>query len=131
MAPPTAAVANSLRDCLSRARRGDTITFDPNVFALDNSDAATVINVFADLPHLSHGFVTIDASNLRVTVNGSAAGSSNGLTFASDGNVVNKLTLNNFQSSGFVIVPNANNNIIGADRTVGTGVIRQGPAPGR
>ena len=37
----------SLRDCLSRARSTDTITFDPGVFSLDNSDAATVINVLS------------------------------------------------------------------------------------
>src|SRR5207247_1291147 len=69
----------SLRLAMASCRKGDMITFDPVVFALDNSDAATVINTQSDLPHLSAGSVTIDASSLRVTVNGSAAGSANGL----------------------------------------------------
>jgi autotransporter-associated beta strand protein len=116
----------SLRLALDSCRAGDTITFDPVVFALDNSDAATVINTRSDLPHLSSGSITIDANGRRVTVNGSAAGSSNGLTLESDGNKVINLSIVNFQSSGIEIGPNASNNTIGGDRTVGTGVNGQG-----
>src|SRR3954453_11557086 len=65
--------AGSLRTCLETARRGDTITFDSTVFDLVNSDAATVINVLSALPPLDDGNVTINASDRRVTVNGSAA----------------------------------------------------------
>ncbi len=126
IAPPSMPVQDSLRDCMARARHGDTITFDPVVFALDNSDAATVINVKADLPHLNHGAVTIDASSLRVTVNGAAAGSASGLSFESDGNQVFNLSIINFNSAGISVGPNASNNIIGGNRNTGTGVNGQG-----
>ena len=36
-------VADSLRDCLGRVGPGDRVVFDPDVFDLVNSDAATVI----------------------------------------------------------------------------------------
>ncbi|MEO7329121.1 MAG: hypothetical protein ABI193_11110 [Minicystis sp.] len=41
-----------MRDCLMHAGPGDTVTFDPIVFDPANSDAATTIDVLAELPAL-------------------------------------------------------------------------------
>jgi hypothetical protein len=117
----------SLRMAMNDARSGDSIIFDTNVFNLINSDAATVINLLSPLPLMDKGNVTIDASNVRVTVNGSGAGSSNGLQIVSNGNVIHGLTIVGFTKDGMFVT--GNNNLIGGDRTLpatGTGPNGQG-----
>jgi uncharacterized delta-60 repeat protein len=119
--------ANSLRDCMLRARNNDTITFDPDVFDLTNAQAATVINLQSALPTMIHGSVTIDASDRRVTVNGAGAGQSNGFTLASANNVIRGLSIVSFTNAGVAIQGNgATGNIIGGDRGVGAGPNGQG-----
>jgi hypothetical protein len=113
----------SLRMAMNDARNGDNISFDTNVFNLINSDAATVINLASPLPPMDKGNVTIDASNVRVTVNGSGAGTSNGIQILSNGNSIFGLTLVGFTNDG-ILISAANSNLIGGDRTlpaVGTG----------
>jgi hypothetical protein len=51
----------SLRDCMTRARRGDTIVFDANVFAVSNSDPATFIHVKSPLPWLDNAGCRVKA----------------------------------------------------------------------
>jgi Bacterial Ig domain/Galactose oxidase, central domain len=118
--------SGSLRNCLSLAHRGDTITFDAVRFDAVNSSAATVINVLSSLPTLSHGGVTIDASDRRVTINGTAAGSSDGLIITSDANRIFGLTLVGFTGSGIALTDQAFSNQLGGSRTVGGGPNGQG-----
>src|SRR5262245_53619250 len=58
-APGAPLVAGSLRFAMSRARIGDSVIFDPAVFAPTNSDADTTIDVLSPLPELADGGVTI------------------------------------------------------------------------
>ena len=111
----------SLRFCMSNVRSGDTIIFDPTVFALVNSSAATVINVLSQLPTMDKGNVTIDASNCRVTVNGSAAGSAFGLLIASNINKVMGLSIVGFTNDGIAISGGTSNQIGGSRALPGTG----------
>jgi len=116
----------SLRKALQDAQPADTVTFDDTVFNLTNSDAATVINVLSELPALDDGGVTIDASNQRVSVNGSGAGSARGLSVVSTNNVIRGLTLVGFARSGVSISGGAKTNTIGGSRSTGTGPNGQG-----
>ena len=115
----------SLRQALDCHRNGDTILFDSSVFALSNSDAATTINIKSVLPVMDKGNVTIDAQDMRVTVNGSAAGSADGLVITSNGNTVMGLTVVSFTGSG-IVIQNSQNNVIGGNRLTGAGPNGQG-----
>lgn len=117
-------IPGSLRDCMERSRSGDTITFDANIFDLTNSNAATTIPVAQPLPPLDDGNVTIEASDRRVTVNGSGAGSSSGLVISSSGNVIRGLSIVGFSSSGIEVA--GADNVIGGDRATGAGPNGQG-----
>ena len=116
--------ADSLRDCMTRAQRGDTITFDPNVFNVTNADTATTITLLSPLPSIAQGTLTIDAAGQRVTLNGGGAGSTNGLTIVSDGNTIRGLSLIQFQLSGISV--QGANNTLGGDRQTGSGPNGQG-----
>jgi len=115
----------SLRQALAAVRAGETIYFDQKVFDLTASDAATTINVKSMLPPLDKGGVTIDAQDRRVTVNGSAAGSTDGLVIASNGNAVMGLTVLGFTGSG-IGIRNCQNNTLGGSRLAGAGPNGQG-----
>jgi len=119
--------AGSLRFAMDNCRNGDTILFSQAVFDLSNADAATVINVIgAPLPSLDDGAVTIDCSNRRVTLNGSSAGSANGIDIMSNGNVLRGLSIVSFTQSGVRVRAGAKNNQIGGVRTTGGGPNGQG-----
>ena len=118
----------SLRFCMNNVRAGDTINFDQNVFALVNSSAATVINILSQLPTLDKGGVTIDASNTRVAINGSGAGSAYGLLITSDSNMVMGLSILGFTKDGIGVI-GGKNNVLGGSRAlpgVGAGPNGQG-----
>ncbi|HEY2775618.1 MAG TPA: hypothetical protein VGK20_16375 [Candidatus Binatia bacterium] len=116
----TPPAAGSLRFCMVSVRSGDTVAFDSTVFAVANADADTVINVLGELPALDQGNVTIDASERRVTVNGSGAGSSAGLVIASDGNRIMGLSLTDFAGDG-IRIDSGMANVIGGPRSTGAG----------
>ncbi len=116
----------SLRDCLQRARNGDLIAFDQTLFSLLNSTAATLINVRSPLPELDDGNVVVDASDRRVTLNGSAAGDACGLLLTSSNNRISGLSIIGFTSSGVCLRGGASSNTIGGDRSAGTGPNGQG-----
>lgn len=118
-------IPGSLRDCLERGRSGDTITFDTAVFDLTNSDAATTVGVQQPLPALDDGNVTIDASDRRVTVNGSGTVDASGIVITSGGNVIRGLAIVDFPKAGLVLQGGAGN-VIGGNRTTGTGPNGQG-----
>jgi len=114
----------SFRWALQVARSGDTITFDPEVFPPD--DPATIYPR-SELPPISCGHLTIDASNAGVIIDGFKVPGdwNNGLQVYSNYNTVMGLQIVNFAGSG-IVVGGAKQNTIGGDRSTGSGPIGQG-----
>jgi hypothetical protein len=119
----------TLRQALLDARPGDTITFDPADFPPDNPVS---IAVTSELPQLTQGHVTIDASNAGVILDGSEAGGewTPGLRITSEGNTVRGLQIVHFSGAGIVLESGATHNTIGGDREVGAGPLGQGNLSG-
>ena len=116
----------SLRWALLMARPGDVIKFDPTVFPPD--DPATIYPL-TELPPITCGGVTIDASDAGVIIDGSRCQGdwNNGLQVYSSDNVVMGLQIVNFKGSGIAVCGrNTHNNVIGGDRSIGIGPIGQG-----
>lgn len=114
----------SLRQAITNARAGDTITFDPAVFPPGNP--ATIF-VQSALPALTQNNVTIDASNAGVILDGSQTPPGTyGLTIQADLCVIRGLTIQRFDWDGIRIEPGADSNTIGGDRRVGVGPNGQG-----
>jgi tetratricopeptide (TPR) repeat protein len=120
----------SLRQALLHARRGHTITFDPEIFPPGNP--TTIFLTSDDLPTISQGGITIDASNAGVILDGSKLGSGEyfGLVLRSDHNTVMGLQIINFDSIG-IYLEGGSYNMIGGDRTIGTGPLGQGNLLGK
>jgi len=115
--------AGTLRRCLENAVAGDTITFDPATFP---PASPVTIPVWSDLPWLTQGGVTIDASNAGVVLDGSNAPPGTcGVVITSDGNRVQGLQIVGVPGDGVHINP-GQNNLIGGDRSVGSGPLGQG-----
>ncbi len=111
----------TLRQAILDAWPGNTITFDPAVFP---PTSPVTISLSSPLPAISQGYVTIDASDAGVILDGSALlANSNGLVLASDHNVVRGLRIVGF---GVGIDVNGRHNVVGGDRMVGTGPTGQG-----
>jgi parallel beta-helix repeat protein len=114
----------TLRQCLQSAVSGDTITFDPAVFPPTSS---ATITLSSELPHITQGNVTVDASNAGVILDGSGAPAHTaGLHITSNANAVRGLQILRFPGHGVVISGNAQNNTVGGDRAVGSGPMGQG-----
>ena len=118
----------TLRQALEDALPGDIITFDPAVFS---PSAPVTITWQGGLPILDDGYVTLDASDTGVFLDGSQAGEWNGLNITSDGNVIHGLTLANVEGPCLFLKEGAAFNIIGGDRTLGAGPNGQGNTIGR
>jgi len=118
--------AGTLRSALQMALSGDTITFDPTVFL---PSAPAVIYPQSNLPSIGwpQSSITIDASNAGVIIDGSDVPGelANGLQIYTDDCVVMGLQIMNFASCG-IIVGSGSKNVIGGDRSIGTGPIGQG-----
>ena len=114
----------TLRWALLTARSGDTVAFDPAVFPPDGS--ATVF-LKQELPVLSEGGLTIDASNAGVILDGSRIPShwSTGITVSSNHNAIMGLQIVNFSGSGIALCT-ADHNTIGGNREKGRGPIGEG-----
>jgi hypothetical protein len=104
--------AGTLRQCLSTAAQGDTITFDPTVFP---PGAPATIALTDPLPVMTVGGVTIDATNAGVKLNGDGIDEANadGLVLASSNNAIYGLHLHAFHGRGILVQPGADNNQIG------------------
>lgn len=114
----------TLRWVLDNARSGDVISFDPVIFPPESPSA---INLISALPALTQGNLTIDASTTGVILNGSSLPEGeNGLVITSNGNVIKGLQILFFPGNGVIIKNGAKNNIIGGNRTVGTGPLGEG-----
>lgn len=129
-APYTCTVTNtansgggSLRGCMYSHIAGDVIVFSPVVFP---PDAPATIKLTSELPSLSAGGLTIDASNAGVIIDGSGVNGvfPSGLKILSNGNVIRGLQLIKFKGSGIQI--KGSNNTIGGSRLVGGGPTGQG-----
>ncbi|MBN1449798.1 MAG: right-handed parallel beta-helix repeat-containing protein [Anaerolineales bacterium] len=114
----------TLRQALRDSKPGDAITFDPAIFPQDDPVS---IAVTSELPWLSQGYITIDASNAGVILDGIKAQGEwvNGLTIRSDGNTIRGLQIIRFQNNG-IELHGGRNNIIGGSRSIGMGPLGQG-----
>ncbi len=115
----------TLRQALLDAEAGNTITFDPAVFA---PDAPATITVKSGLPHITQGALTIDGSDAGVILDGSRLPEGDyisGLEVNSDRNTIRGLQVIDFPGSG-IGVGGGRNNTIGGERSIGAGPIGQG-----
>jgi hypothetical protein len=116
----------TLRQALLDAQPYDTITFNPAVFS---PDAPATIAVTSGLPQISQGYLTIDASDAGVILDGSQLPRNTwitGLDIVSDGNTIRGMQVVNFTGVGIVVAAHGRNNTIGGDRNTGAGPIGQG-----
>jgi hypothetical protein len=119
----------TLRQALLDAVSGDRIIFRTSIF--DPAKPPTIF-VRSALPTLNRNNVTVDASNAGVILDGRlVAAGTNGLVIRGDNCVIRGLTIQNFPSNGIIIEPDTNDNraagnVIGGDRSVGSGPNGQG-----
>ena len=116
----------TLRQALQDARPYDVITFDPTVFP---PDAPVTIYTTSGLPQITQGNLTIDASNAGVVLDGRNAHGEwqAGLEIvSSDANIIRGLHITNFVGPGIALAGDAQYNIIGGDRSIGSGPFGQG-----
>ena len=112
----------TLRQALQDAQRGDTITFNPSVFPPGRP--ATIFLTSGSLG-LDTGYITLDASNAGVILDGSHADDGFvALRITSQNNVVMGLRIVNFGGAG-ISIENSHNRI-GGDRVLGAGSLGQG-----
>jgi len=118
--------SGTLRWALETTRSGDIITFDPDVFPPD--DPATIYPR-SELPPISCGHLTIDASNAGVILDGSEMGGDwgIGLEIRSDENAIYGLQIVNFfPGAGIALSKYAKDNVIGGSRNIGSGPLGRG-----
>lgn len=116
----------TLRQALLDAQNGDTITFDPTVFP---PNAPETIAITSGLPQISQGYLTIDASDAGVILDGSQLPTDSwipGLEIVSDGNTIRGLQVIHFTGTGIVVALHGRNNTVGGDRSIGAGPTGQG-----
>jgi len=116
----------TLRQALLDAQNGDTITFDPAVFP---PNAPETIAITSGLPQISQGYLTIDASDAGVILNGSQLPTDSwipGLEIVSDGNTIRGLQVIHFTGTGIVVALHGRHNTVGGDRSIGAGPTGQG-----
>jgi len=116
--------SGTLRWALQTVRSGDVITFDTSIFP--PADPATIYPR-SELPPISCGNLTIDASSAGVIIDGSNVPGdwNSGLQVYSSNNKVMGLQIVGFAGSGIVVAQGAHNTI-GGDRSTGSGPIGQG-----
>lgn len=115
----------TLRQALVDAEIGDMITFDPDVFNPKNPEE---IELKSGLPLINQGYLTIDASNAGVILDGSQAGGNwtPGIEIESEYNIIRGLQVVHFTGPGILLRESADFNIIGGDHTFGIGPLGQG-----
>ena len=116
----------SFRRALYFAEPGDIISFDTAVFP---PEAPVTISPASQLPALSTGNLTIDASNAGVILDGSGITSSDlqyGLHIISNNNTIRGLQVVRFADVGIAMEGGASNNLIGGDREMGEGLLGRG-----
>lgn len=98
----------TLRQALQDVQSGDIITFDPVVFP---PDTPVTIYVSSVLPTISSGFLTLDASNTGVILDGSKIpdGWNGGIQIYSNNNTIRGLQVIGFSGAGIEIGSGQNN----------------------
>jgi titin len=108
------------------AERGDVITFDPEVFP---PNAPVAISLSSGLSPLDQGYLTIDASNAGVILDGSnitIPEFQHGIVISSNYNIIRGLQIVGFTDAGIALSPGSQYNLIGGDRNIGDGALGQG-----
>jgi len=114
----------TLRQAITDAEAYDLIIFDASIFP---PETPATIALSAELPELSQGNLTIDASNAGVILDGHEAQGErvNGLTIRSDGNTIRGLQIIGFKNNGIALHA-GQDNTIGGSRSLGAGPLGQG-----
>lgn len=100
----------TLRQQLLSAGHGDTVVFDPPVFP---PSSPVPILLASELPSLTQGVLTIDASNGGVILDGSGASAGAvGLRVDSDSDTVKGLQVMDFPGGGILVAVTADHNTI-------------------
>ena len=107
------------------ATAGDIIIFDSTAFPPKNP---VVIALKSGLPPITQGYMTLDASNAGIILDGSQAGGNwtPGIEIVSEHNLIQGLQVVHFTGPGILLNPPARFNIIGGDRNIGAGPLGQG-----
>ncbi|MCX6137105.1 MAG: FG-GAP-like repeat-containing protein [Ignavibacteriales bacterium] len=103
----------TLRQALLDAASGNIIIFDTTAFP--SSNPATIALTSRELPVMTRGNITIDASAAGVILDGSSLTSGCGITISSSYNVVKGLQIINFPFFGINFYPGSCYNIIGGE----------------
>lgn len=113
----------SFRQSLMNASSGDTILFSAVVFS---PSSPLTITLLSCLPTIVQDYLTIDASNAGVILDGSATSGEGctGLGIEADNVRISGLQIVNFSGSGIEL--RGQNNTIGGDTTLGAGPLGQG-----
>ncbi len=111
----------TLRACLTNLREGTVITFDPAVFP---ANRPATIRLQSPLPVVTRAYVTIDASNAGVILEGSDLSDGYGIEVQSAHFTVMGLQLYHFPLTGIQV--DGDYCKIGGDRNIGTGPVGQG-----
>ncbi len=113
----------SLYYALAIAQQHDTITFNPTIFPPDNP---TTIFLESDLPRIWQGYITVDASNAGVILDGSNLSDDTfGLILSSNYNKIMGLQIINCPGIG-IYVEGGSYNQIGGDQNIGSSPTGQG-----
>ena len=116
----------TLRQALLDLQDGDTITFDTAIFP---PSAPVTISVSSELSHIHESNVTIDGSDAGVILDGSNVPGDWVACLQivnSGGNRIQGLQVSNFPGPGIAISGDARYNVIGGDRSLGSGPFGQG-----
>lgn len=117
----TQSIAGSLRYVIENSSATDTITFNTTTFP---PSTPTTISLTGNLPSITQGNITIDASNAGVTINGDGV-ASDCLTIDSNDNEIKGLEITGCTSDG-INITSGTNNTIGGDNTVGSSTLGEG-----
>jgi hypothetical protein len=111
----------TLRACLTNLREGTVITFDPAVFPVNKP---ATIRLQTPLPVVTRSYVTIDASNAGVILDGSDQQEGYGIEVQASHFTVMGLQIYHFPLTGIEV--SGDYCKIGGDRNIGTGPVGQG-----
>lgn len=113
--------SGTLRDALKHLETNTTITFDTSVFSPKNPGT---ILLESELPEINIDYLTIDASNAGVILDGSLLSEGNGLNIYSSHCKIMGMQILNFPGNG--IQADGSWNQFGGSRAIGDGQIGQG-----
>jgi len=111
----------TLRACLTNLREGTVITFDPAVFPVNKP---ATIRLQTPLPVVTRTYVTIDASNAGVILDGSDQQEGYGIEVQASHFTIMGLQIYHFPLTGIEV--SGDYCKIGGDRNIGSGPVGQG-----